>query len=152
MSRQSKKHAIGLAGEFLVAGELQRREIVAAVTYGNAKKADVIAVAGDRAIVIEVKTTSQPKWTLGNHLPEADSTIWVLVYIPKEDSDSPSYYVLTGKELHRLMLPEHRAYLAKYRKKNGKEFTGKGVYSIKRSLLGEEHLSAWGQVAEALGI
>ena len=50
MSKQSTKHKLGLSGEFLVAGELLRRGITAAVTYGNAKKADVIAVRGDKAL------------------------------------------------------------------------------------------------------
>jgi hypothetical protein len=45
-SNQKRKYMLGLSGEFLVAGELLRREISAAVTYGNAKKADVIAVSG----------------------------------------------------------------------------------------------------------
>ena len=40
MSDQARKHVLGLAGEFLVAGEILRRGITA-VTYGNAKKADV---------------------------------------------------------------------------------------------------------------
>ena len=38
---QDKKYKIGVSGEFLVAGELLRRDLQAAVTYGNAKRADV---------------------------------------------------------------------------------------------------------------
>ena len=59
--KQAQKHMLGLAGEFLVAGELLRRNITAAVSYGNAKKADVVAMLGRSAIWLEVKTTREPK-------------------------------------------------------------------------------------------
>jgi Holliday junction resolvase len=68
MSNQSRKHTIGLAGEFLVAGELLRRGIMAAVTYGNAKQADVVAIHESRATSLEVKSTSESKWVLGGSL------------------------------------------------------------------------------------
>ena len=64
-STQSEKHRLGLTGEYLVAGELLRRGIDAAITYGNAKKADVVAFSEERLLRIEVKTTSQIKWVLG---------------------------------------------------------------------------------------
>ncbi|MGD9583508.1 MAG: hypothetical protein AB7V26_07540 [Lysobacterales bacterium] len=85
MSKQARKHTTGLAGEFLVAGELLRRGIMAAVTYGNAKKADVIAVNGAKAASIEVKSTSQTKWVLGGQLPAESSNIWVLVHLPEDE-------------------------------------------------------------------
>lgn len=50
---------------------------MAAVTYGNAKKADVIAIDGNSAVSIEVKSTSEPESVLGNDLPANDSKIWV---------------------------------------------------------------------------
>jgi hypothetical protein len=56
-SKQEQKYMLSLAGEFLVAGELLRRNMTAAVTYGNAKRADVVAVSGRSAVPIEVKTT-----------------------------------------------------------------------------------------------
>jgi predicted AAA+ superfamily ATPase len=81
-SNQKRKYMLGLSGEFLVAGELLRREISAAVTYGNAKKADVIAVNGKIALPIEVKTTQEQKWVVGGKMPESNDSIWVLVYLP----------------------------------------------------------------------
>lgn len=61
MNKQAQKYHSSLAGEFFVAAELQRQGIAAAVTYGNAKNADVVAfsISGDKAVVIEVKSTSQ---------------------------------------------------------------------------------------------
>ena len=152
MSKQSRKHTTGLAGEFLVAGELLRRGIMAAVTYGNAKKADVIAINGAKAASLEVKSTSQPKWVLGGELPANNSNIWVLVHLPQDENASPEYFVLTSAELRGLVLPHHEAYNAKYRATHGKEFSGKGVVSIQRKLLDDSHLGAWGKVHAALSI
>jgi len=42
---QARKHAIGMAGEFFVTAELLRRGLLASVSYGNAKKADVVALS-----------------------------------------------------------------------------------------------------------
>ena len=152
MSKQSYKHTTGLAGEFLVAGELLRRGIMAAVTYGNAKKADVIAVNDTKAASLEVKSTSQTKWVIGSELPSDNPNIWVLVYLPKSETASPEYFILTSAELRKLLMPQHEEYHKKYLAKHGKEYTSKGVVSIKRELLNESHLSAWGKVSVALGI
>lgn len=152
MSKQARKHAIGMAGEFLVAGELLRREIKAAVTYGNAKKADVIAIDGNAAVSIEVKSTSEREWVLGNQLPVNDSKIWVLVYLPSDETASPEYFVLTGAELRALVLPKDKAYRKNYLEKHGKEFSGKGVVKIQRKLLDGGHLGNWGKVRAALGL
>ena len=150
MSKQSHKHTIGLSGEFLVAGELLRRGIMAAVTYGNAKKADVIAVNEATAIALEVKTTSQPKWVLGGQLPPDNSNIWVLVHLPEKETESPEYFVMTSAELRKLILPGHEAYNIKYREKHGKAYSGKGVVSIQRKLIDGCHLGAWQKVRKAL--
>lgn len=63
MSKQKQKYNLAMAGEYYVAAELHRRGIPASITYGNAKKADVVATSedGEAAVVIEVKSTSQTK-------------------------------------------------------------------------------------------
>jgi hypothetical protein len=153
MPNQSRKHTIGLAGEFLVAGELLRRGIMAAVTYGNAKKADVVAYNQGRAVTLEVKTTSEQKWVLGGSLPDDSANLWVLVYLPLNESQPPEYHILTSSELRQALLPEHEAYNERYRQKHGKEYSGKGVVSVKRELVSmPEHLGSWKKVSHALGI
>ena len=151
MSKQSTKHKLGLSGEFLVAGELLRRGITAAVTYGNAKKADVIAVRGDKALHIEVKTTSQTKWVIGNSIPRNDDTIWILVFIPEDEAKSPSYFVLKGSDLHNILFPRHERYNENYLKKHGKPFEGKGVFSVTQKDVVDTH-SDWSKIKQALGI
>lgn len=150
VSKQSRKHAIGLAGEFLVAGELLRRGVMAAVTYGNAKKADVVAFQEGLATALEVKTTSEPKWILGGSLPDESSSLWVLVHLPSRQEEPPDYFVLTSAELRKLILPQHNAYNERYRQKHGREFSSKGVVSIQRSLLDERHRGAWQKIEKAI--
>ena len=123
---------MGLAGEYLVTGELLRRQIMAALTYGNAKKADVVIINKRQAITIEVKTTSQEKWVLGNHLPEESDDLWVLVFLPTDQSVSPEYYILTSKQLHDILIKEHKAYRERYQNNHDEPFTGKGVVSVKK--------------------
>ena len=132
MSRQARKHSIGLAGEFFVAAELLRRGVMASVTYGNAKRADVIAVSPSTsaAAVLEVKSTSQKKWVIGNHVPEPTDNLWVLVHLPADES-SPRYFVATAQELHAILAPQDIEYRRRFRERNGKEFSGIGVVSIR---------------------
>lgn len=152
MSNHSRKHSTGLAGEFLVAGELFRRGVMAAVTYGNAKKADVIAVFGDKAISLEVKSTGEQKWVLGGSLPPDNNSIWILVYLPENKTESPQYFILTSTELRNLVLPEHEAYNKRYRDKHGKDYVKKGVVSIKQKLIEACHQGAWSKVLVQLDI
>jgi hypothetical protein len=142
---------MGLAGEFLVAGELLRRGVVATVAYGNAKKADVLAVYAERATNLEVKTTSAAKWVLGGTLPEASPSLWVLVHLPTEETEPPAYYILTSQEIREIVLPKYDAYRERYRQKYGKERSAKGVVSIQRKDIGIEHRGAWSKVSAALG-
>ncbi len=108
-SEQERKYILGLSGEFLVAGELLQRNVKAAVTYGNAKKADVVAVSGRSACPIEVKTTQQSKWNVGNTIPEANQSIWVLVYLPPDEMKPVEFFILTGRELNVILKPTQDA-------------------------------------------
>lgn len=104
MSKQDRKLHLGLAGEYFVAAELQRRGITASITFGNDKKADVIAfsLSSQKALSVEVKTTMEDKWVLGGYVPsdapERRDKLWVFVRIPKDLETGPDYYVLTEKD------------------------------------------------------
>jgi len=134
MTAQSRKHTLDLAGEFLVAGELLRRGLHASVTYGNAKKADVVILSKSRreAIVIEVKTTSEDKWVVGNALPNQSDDLWVFVYVPRLEKEPPRYFVLTSSELYGIVSLEYEAYGERYRNRHGSEFSGAAVHDLPR--------------------
>jgi hypothetical protein len=151
MTNQARKHSLGLAGEFLVAGELLRRGITAAVTYGNAKKADVVAIKDNQAASIEVKTTCESKWVVGNKVPNPSRELWIFVYLPRLDDLAPEFFVVTAKELNELLAPRDGAYRIRYFEKHGKEFEGTGVVSLLREEV-QEHKGAWHKVQERLAI
>jgi len=124
LSRQAEKYHLSLAGEFFVAAELQRRGIAAAVTYGNAKSADVVAfsLTGERAVVVEVKSTSTRQWVVGGAVPAPSSKPWVFVHIPQSPEEPPSFYVLTQAELHSILAPLDAEYDRKFLAKHGEPY------------------------------
>jgi len=147
MSTQSRKHSLGLAGEFFVAAELLRRGVLASVTYGNAKKADVVALSpsGRNAVVIEVKTTSSDSWIVGNSVPPAGDGLWVFVYLPPSEADSPKYFVLTSTEVHEIVGADFKAYRERFRAKNNREFAGAAVQTLSRTKA-QPHEGKWEKV------
>ena len=118
MNGQAEKQALSMAGEFLVAGELLRRGVKCSVTYGNAKRADLIAFSdkGECFVTLEVKTTSKMKWMMGSSIPEPGDGLWIFVYLPSDTSEPPEFFVLTSTELNGLMVPTRTAYIERYRK------------------------------------
>jgi hypothetical protein len=134
MTRQDRKYSLSLAGEFFVAAELQRRGVSAAVTYGNAKQADVVVLSasGASAAVLEVKSTSsRHKWVVGNRIPEPSEQLWVFVHIPDGEGESPRYFILASRELHGILMPYHKEYQDQYRQRYGHESTATGVVSLR---------------------
>lgn len=98
-TKQEEKFAVGMAGEHFVAAELLRREVLASVTMGNAKKADVIArnIESSKIEIIEIKLSSRKQWVVGKITESNDSRIWFFVDIPKEPENPLAYYVYTAK-------------------------------------------------------
>lgn len=100
----ANRYNIGMAGEFGVCSELYKRGYDASITLGNKKAVDIyVAIANDRYISIEVKTSRNTKIVTGffqkyanpNQIPHPD--YWVLVYIDKNNMSH--YYVLSHQEM-----------------------------------------------------
>jgi len=131
---------------------LQRLQVFASVTYGNAKSADVIAFTkdSDRVVVIEVKTTQNPKWVVGGRIPEKSNKPWVFVFLHEQAELSPEFFILTQTELHSLLVPLEEEYFRKYREKHGVDYGDKpGVVNISRSML-EIHKDCWSVIKDQL--
>lgn len=124
MSNQAQKYHLSLADEFYVAAELQRRGISAAVTYGNAKSADVVAFSttGENVVVIEVKSTSQTKWVVGGKVPCPTTKPWVFVHMPLEPTVPPSFFIVLQSGLHDILAPIGIEYRRKFKEKHGVEY------------------------------
>lgn len=152
MSKQEQKYHLSLVGEFFVAAELQRRGVSAAVTYGNAKCADVVAfsVSGEKAVVIEVKSTSQSQWVVGGLAPVASSKPWVFVYLPIDQSEAASYYVVLQSELHEILTPLDVEYRRRFRERRGVEYGDRrGVVNF-TSAQAEPFKNAWEKITSQL--
>ena len=142
-----------MAGEFFVAAELLRRGVKASVTYGNAKKADIVALAssGTSAVVLEVKTTSELKWIVGGNIPEPSAKLWVFVYLP-QDNGSPRYFILNAKEINDILTPLQQQYLTKYRTKNGRdrESSARNIFSLEQTNA-RIHEGKWEKILSEVG-
>lgn len=149
---QSEKYHLAMAGEYFVAAQLQRFGLLASVTYGNAKRADVIALTefSDRAVVVEVKTTRKPQWTFSGRISTKSERPWVFVHLPEKSEEPPRFFVLTQSELHSILAPLDDEYCRKYKKKNGKEYGDKPwVVNISLHLL-EVHENNWKAILRQL--
>lgn len=155
MSKQDQKYHLSLAGEFYVAAELQRRGVFAAVTYGNAKCADVIAfsTSGEKVVVIEVKSTSsKSKWVIGGKLPISSQKPWVFVSMSDNPTDPPDYYVVLQSELHDILAPIDADYRQKFKNKHETEYGDRpGVVSFTRKQA-EPFRNAWWKIIDQLKI
>ncbi len=150
-----EKHFLNLAGEFLVAGELNRRRIMCSVTYGFSKQADVIAMGmkSRRAVWIEVKTTHKMQFVVGAKALDkklvSPDTFWVLVHLPDDDGQPPRYFVLPSAELHKRTARRSEQYNAEYRKRHGRDYDKPGVpkLSIKEVA---DYEAKWDEIASAV--
>ena len=133
-----EKCFLNMAGEFLVAAELNRRHILCAVTYGTAKSADVWAFdsCSNRAARVEVKTTGpgSKKWVVGEKpltAPANPDVFWVLVMLPEphprgvsDDGErgqhAPRFFVLSSQEINRTLGAAAERYKAAFREKHGR--------------------------------
>ena len=132
MLSQKEKYAVGMSGEYFVAAELLRRGVKASITMGNAKSADIVVLNNDasKVVVVEVKSSHEKEWVVGNNIPQNNGQHWVFVHIPVYD-DPPRYFILTAMELINILSNSDKEYRENYYKHHGKEFAGRGVVKLK---------------------
>ena len=164
---QERKSFLNLAGEFAVASELNRRGVHAAVTYGTSKRADIFAMADsrDRVVRIEVKCSGQRKWLIGTRgasppTQESSRVRWVLVHVPPPPQGVPSsddergraaprFFVLTPRQLSKILRQGAQEYGAKYFARHGRRFTGRGVPNVSLAAV-EQYEGAWESILSLL--
>jgi hypothetical protein len=161
-----EKTLLNLAGEFLVAAELNRRQILCSVTYGASKSADLFAFgkATDHLLRIEVKTTTKSKWPVGQRGMTASSNgsgcVWVLVFLPPpldtlelddrlRGQHAPRFFVLTAQEVESLTRAGYDKYSRRYQDRHGVPYSKPGVPVI-TLVQAAEHESGWDKVRNAM--
>ena len=105
---------IGNAGEYFVAGELERRGFTVGVPMSNVKDYDLLCVNKDgKQLALQVKTTSSGsnKWMLGqkNERIVSDSVFYVFVHL--HELEIPTYYIVPSKIVAETISKSHQTWL-----------------------------------------
>lgn len=109
---------VGVAGEYLVAGELTLRGFLASITLRNSRGIDIIAsnADGTKSVSIQVKTNSSGKarWLLNKKSEEYFSRNHYYVFVAlKELGQRPDFYVVPSKIVAEYAKNRHQNWLSK---------------------------------------
>jgi len=130
--KENHNYYIEMAGEFYVLAQLYSRRYMAVLTYGSAKKVDILVSAkSGKMFRLEVKTTESEK-TLGSDKSQFDENYeWGMTekHEDKEDKDLyycfvilrgfdklPRFFIVSGQDVAQYLKDAHQHYL-KVRKK-----------------------------------
>lgn len=105
----------GNAGEYFVAGELERRGFTVAVPMSNTKDFDILAINREtlNQYAIQVKTTSYKKkeWTLSAKNEELIKDNVVYIFVSLNDLDAPEYHIVPSKIVAETIRNSHKIWL-----------------------------------------
>lgn len=107
--------SIGNAGEYFVAGELERHGFTAAIPMSNTKDFDILAInrSNYKQFAIQVKTTKykQKKWTLGkkNETLIGDNIIYFFVSL--NELDFPEYHIVPSKIVSKVITEKYNHWI-----------------------------------------
>lgn len=114
----------GNAGEYFVAGELERRGFTAAVPMSYTKDFDILAInrLSCKQYAIQVKTTSYKKkeWTLSskNETLVGDNIFYIFVSL--NELEIPEYHIVPSKIVAESITASHKKWLETPGKKGQK--------------------------------
>ena len=148
MSKSVKKLGstlVGVAGEYLVAGELTLRGYIASITLRNSRGIDIIAsnADGSRSVSIQVKTNSDGKnsWMLSKKAETFHSKNHYYVFVALQDlGQRPSFYIVPSKVVAEYTFTSHSEWL-KGKKSDGS--SRKDTSLRKFNDPENEYLEAW---------
>lgn len=107
--------SIGNAGEYFVAGELERRGFSVALPLSNVKDFDILAINRKtyKQFAVQVKTTTynHKRWTLSakNENLFGDNIIYVFVSL--NELNSPEYHIVPSKIVAETIYENHFKWL-----------------------------------------
>lgn len=116
--KQAKLEAtqVGVAGEYLVAGELTLRRYTAAITLRNSRGIDIIASSADgsRSLSIQVKTNSSgnPSWILNKKAETfyADNHFYIFVAL-SQIGTRPAFHIVPSQIVADYVRNDHATWL-----------------------------------------
>ncbi len=123
MRNKLESTLVGVAGEYLVAGELSLRGFIASISLRNSRGIDIIASNAEatRSISIQVKTNSfgRNKWILNKKAEQyfSDNHYYVFVSL-KVLGERPDYYIVPSTVVAKHVRTSHSQWL-QGRKRDG---------------------------------
>jgi len=114
---------VGVAGEYLVAGELSLRGYIASITLRNSRGIDIIASnsEGSKSVSIQVKTNNfgTTKWIFNKKSEGfySDNHFYILVAL-KALGERPNFHIVPSKIVADYLTRSHSEWL-KGKKTNG---------------------------------
>lgn len=136
---------VGVAGEYLAAGELSLRGFVTSITLRNSRGIDIIASNkdGTKSVSIQVKTNSdgKNKWILTEKSEEfySENHFYIFVAI-KGLNKRPDYRIVPSEVVAKQIYVGHRNWL-KGIKSNGKPRKDSNIRNFVDE--GDKYLEAW---------
>jgi hypothetical protein len=107
---------VGVAGEYLVAGELSLRGYIASITLRNSRGIDIIASNSDasKSVTIQVKTNSDGGriWLLNQKSENfySDNHYYILVAL-KALGERPKYYIVPSQIIAEYVSTSHSEWM-----------------------------------------
>jgi hypothetical protein len=138
-----------MAGEYRVCSEILKRGMLASVTMGNLKGADIHIVTPERkVIVVEVKTTASTRFVTGffQKYKKRETThpdIWVLCQLGK---DTDRFFILTHKEMAEAQA-KRNGFKSEFDWDEVHQKCGKGVDNVLITHI-EQQENAWEKIDE----
>lgn len=115
------KISIGNAGEYFVAGELERRGFTVGVPMSNVKDFDILAIHREtgKQIAVQVKTTSyqRKRWVLSEKADKLDKKDVVYVLVVLNEEDPPEYHIVPSSVVAKAARQVHQVWLDRQEKK-----------------------------------
>jgi hypothetical protein len=137
---------VGVAGEYLVAGELSLRGYTAGITLRNSRGVDIVVSLpdGSKSFSIQVKTSSgkTKKWMLNKKAEEtaAPNHFYVFVQLSRDPLQRPCFHVVPSKVVARHTRDTHAAWL-KGTKSDGTQRKDSAMRNFRD--FNDEFLEAW---------
>ena len=124
-SLQLESTLVGVAGEYLVAGELSLRGYLASITLRNSRGIDIIASNADasRSVSIQVKTNSDggKKWILNKKAETYHSENHFYVFVALQGlGQRPNFHIVPSKVVAEYTYSSHNEWL-KGKKRDGRD-------------------------------
>ena len=105
--------SIGNAGEYFVAGELERRGLTAAVPMSNTKDFDILAInrSNNKQFAIQVKTTTKNNWLLSKKCEDIHGDNIIYILVKYKGLENPEYHIVPSIVVAERLKRVHQEWL-----------------------------------------